>query len=212
VVDAYGVPDSRVVVVPHGLEPDLVDDATDAAELRRRYGLGDGPVLVYPAVSHPHKNHRFLVELMRTHWRDPDLRMLFIGGKGRAEDELRSITDSRILRLGRVRDADRNGLLRMATAMVFPSLYEGFGAPLIEAMALGCPVIASNATSIPEVLGGAGLSLALDADAWAPALRRVQQERDALVADGLARAARFTARASGAALAVAYDTAMGWTR
>jgi alpha-1,3-rhamnosyl/mannosyltransferase len=212
VIDAYGVPEARVLVVPHGLEHDLAGALTDAQELRARYALGDGPVLVYPAVTHPHKNHRFLVELMRHSWRDPSLRLVFIGGAGAAEPALRTVGDARILRLGRVPAADRNGLLAMATALVFPSTYEGFGAPLIEAMALGCPVIASDATCIPEVLGGAGLSLPLDIDAWTGALQRVQRERDDLVAAGHARAAMFTAAASGAALARAYDTAMGWAR
>jgi alpha-1,3-rhamnosyl/mannosyltransferase len=212
VIDTYGVPDNRVLVVPHGLEPDLSGHATDEAELRSRYALGDGPVLVYPAVTHPHKNHRFLIELLSTKWHDPTLRLVFIGGSGAAEAHVRAAIDPRLRRLGRVSAADRNGLLRLATALVFPSTYEGFGAPLIEAMALGCPVVASNATCIPDVLGGAGLSLPLAPDAWADAIDRVQNDRDVLVAAGRARAARFTSAASGQALAVTYDTAMGWRR
>ena len=62
----------------------------------------------------------------------------------------------------------------MAEAMVFPSQYEGFGAPLIEAMALGCPVIASDSTCIPAIVDGAGLVLPLAVDAWADALERVE--------------------------------------
>ena len=142
VIDAYAVDPSRVAVVPHGFEPDLLVDFTDEQELRKRFEFGDGPVIVYPAVTHPHKNHLFLIDLLATTWRDPDLRLVLIGGRGTAEDAVHAATDPRIRRLGRVTDADRNGLLRMAAAMVFPSRYEGFGAPLIEAMALGCPVVA----------------------------------------------------------------------
>jgi glycosyltransferase involved in cell wall biosynthesis len=208
VIDAYGIDAGRAVVVPHGIEPDLVADATPADELRRRYALSDGPIIVYPAVTHPHKNHRFLVEMMRTRWRDDDLRLVLTGGSGSAEGDVTVADDPRIRRLGRVPDADRNGLLRIADAMVFPSTYEGFGAPLIEAMALGCPVVASNATCIPDVVGDAGLVLPLQAEQWSRALDTVRRNRDRFVTAGRERATQFTARASGQALAAVYDAAL----
>lgn len=208
VIDAYRVNPSRVMVVPHGFEPELLTEASEEAELRRRYALGDGPVIVYPAVTHPHKNHRFLIDLMRTAWHDPDLRLVLTGGTGTSEAAVRASTDPRIRRIGRVSSADRNGLLKMAEAMVFPSEYEGFGAPLIEAMALGCPVVASDVTSIPAVLDGAGLALPLHREAWSDALERVRADREKMVAAGRARAATFTARLSGTALAAAYAVAL----
>jgi alpha-1,3-rhamnosyl/mannosyltransferase len=208
VVDAYAVDPSRVAVVPHGFEPDLLTDFTDEHVLRAKFVLGDGPVIVYPAVTHPHKNHRFLIDLLSSTWRDPELQLVLIGGSGAAENTLRTATDRRVRRLGRVADADRNGLLRMAAAMVFPSKYEGFGAPLIEAMALGCPIVASDSTCIPDVVDGAGLVLPLSTDAWADALDRVMRERATMVAAGLQRAGAFTARASGVALAAVYAAAL----
>lgn len=208
VVDAYGVAPTKVRVVPHGFEPDLLNDITAEDTLRQRYSLGDGPVLVYPAVTHPHKNHRFLIDLLKTRWTDPDLRLVFTGASGAAERSLAAATDQRIRRVGRVSAADRNGLLKMAEAMVFPSQYEGFGAPLIEAMALGCPVIASDSTCIPTVVADAGLVLPLSIDAWAGALDHVRQNRAALVAAGLRRAEAFTAKVSGAALAGVYRAAL----
>ncbi len=208
VVDEFGVAAARVVVVPHGVEPALVDDATSEGELRRRYALGDGPVVVYPAVTNTHKNHRFLLALLRERWRDPDLRLVLIGGTGDAEADVTSCTDLRVCRLGRVPAADRNGLIAMAMALVFPSRYEGFGAPLIEAMALGTPVIAAGTTCIPEVVGDAGVVLPLDLDAWAAALDDVDRRRCDLVAAGRARAELFTVGVSGAALAAAYAQAL----
>jgi glycosyltransferase involved in cell wall biosynthesis len=208
VVDAYGVQPSRVSVVPHGFEPDLLSDITGEAVLRDRYSLSDSRVLVYPAVTHQHKNHRFLIDLLATRWRDPDLLLVLIGGSGASEEVVQAATDTRIRRLGRVPEADRNGLLRLAEAMVFPSQYEGFGAPLIEAMALGCPVIASDATCIPAIVGEAGVVLPLDLDAWSDALDRVGKNRAELIAAGLRRATEFTARASGAALAAVYTAAL----
>ena len=208
VVDAYGVAPTKVRVVPHGFEPDLLKDITSEDTLRQRYSLGDGRVLVYPAVTHPHKNHQFLIDLLKTRWTDPDLRMVFTGASGAAERSLAAATDQRIRRVGRVSAADRNGLLKMAEAMVFPSQYEGFGAPLIEAMALGCPIIASDSTCIPTVVDNAGLVLPLSTNAWADALDRVGQNRATLIAAGLRRAEAFTARASGAALAGVYRAAL----
>ena len=76
-------------------------------------------------------------------------------------------------------------------------------------MALGCPVVASNATCIPAVVDGAGLVLPLVIDAWSDALERVSSDRSAMVAAGRRRAAQFTALASGAALAAAYAKALG---
>jgi glycosyltransferase involved in cell wall biosynthesis len=208
VIDAYDVDPLGVVVVPHGVEPALVTEVAPADELRRRYALGDGPIVVYPAVTNPHKNHAFLLELLRTRWTEPDLRLVLIGGVGGAEPLVTACTDRRVCRLGRVPNADRNGLLATADALVFPSRYEGFGAPLIESMTLGTPVVAADAACIPEVVGDAGLVLPLDVDAWAGALDEVRERRAELVDRGRARADRFTAARSGAALAGAYTVAL----
>jgi glycosyltransferase involved in cell wall biosynthesis len=208
VIAAYNASPDRVMVVPHGIEPNLVNDVTPAGELRDRYGLGDGPIVVYPAVTHPHKNHRFLLALLRERWTEPDLRLVLTGGVGGAEHEVAASTDRRVHRLGRVSAADRNGLLAMADAMVFPSEYEGFGAPLIEAMALGAPVICSDATCMPGIVDNAGLVLPLESDAWAGALDEARRRRSELVAAGHRRAQAFTSFASGAALAAAYGQAV----
>ncbi len=208
VIEAFGVEESRIGVVPHGFEPELLSDVTSEHEFRERYALGDRPVVVYPAVTHPHKNHQFLIDLLATAWRDADVVLVLIGGSGSAEGEVRAATDPRIRRLGRVPAADRNGLLKMAEAMVFPSRYEGFGAPLIEAMALGCPVIASDSTCIPSIVDGAGLVLPLRAEAWADALDRAKRDRTTMIDAGLLRSQSFTARASGEALAAVYAKAL----
>ena len=98
------------------------------------------------------------------------------------------------MRPGRVSDADRDGLIAGAEALVFPSEYEGFGAPVLEAMALGTPVVCSDRAALPEVAGDAALVRPLDPDAWEGALdevaartRRARRRRPAagaLVHDG----------------------------
>lgn len=209
VLDAFGVAPERVVVVPHGLAPDLGREATPEPVLRRRYGLGDGPVLVLPAITHPHKGHGFVLRLLAERWTDPELRLVLIGGVGAAESEVLAAIDrlglrDRVTRAGRVPDADRDGLVRLAEALVFPSEYEGFGAPVVEAMALGTPVITSDRTCLPEVVGDAGLCRPLELDAWAPALEEVRTRRPELVAAGQRRATAFTARAAAGRLLGAY--------
>ena len=119
--------------------------------------------------------------------------------------------DRRVCRLGRVPAADRNGLLAMSLAMVFPSRYEGFGAPLIEAMALGAPVVCSDATCMPQIVGDAGIVRPLEPDAWRDVLDEAVRRRHELVAAGLRRAQDFTSQASGAALADVYHAALGAT-
>lgn len=216
VIEHLRVPPERVHVVPHGFEPDLGASVTPEPELRARLGLGAGRVVVYPAMTAPHKNHRFLLEVLERHWPDPDLRLVLIGGRGLAEadvaGQLAAATPSvrdRVVRPGRVSDADRNGLLAMAEALVFPSRYEGFGAPVIEAMMLGTPVVCSDATCLPDIVGDAAVVLPLVHEAWATALDTVRDRRDELVAAGHRRAAKFTIEASGRELGTVYDLAVG---
>jgi glycosyltransferase involved in cell wall biosynthesis len=216
VVEEFRYPADRVVVVPHGLDDRFGEAPVDEADLRRRYGL-PGPYLVYPAITHRHKNHavvvRALAELRRSR---PELRLVLTGGKGLADDEVAADIDrlglrDDVVRPGRVPDADRDALIRLAEALVFPSRYEGFGAPVLEAMRLGCPVLAADATALPEVVAGAGVLVDPDDPAaWADAVDRVLRDplhRAELVVAGHERAGRFTAARSARALLGAYRLA-----
>ncbi|MFM8626195.1 MAG: glycosyltransferase family 4 protein [Actinomycetota bacterium] len=208
----FGIDPPRISVVRHGLQGAVGTAPTSGAELRSRLGLGSGPVLVYPANTHPHKNHVLLLDLLARGagaWADPALRLVFAGSPGRAEDEVRAAISARglgdrVVMAGRVSDADRDGLLALAEAMVFPSLYEGFGAPVIEAMRIGTPVVCADRGSLPEVAGDAAVVVEPDVDAWAGALDRVRTERAEMVARGRARAAEFTAEKSAEDLVDAY--------
>ncbi len=209
VVRTLGVPAAKVSVVRHGIEPDLGAHATSEAELRRRFALGAREVVVFPAITHPHKNHDFLLDLLAGPWRGRDLQLVCAGGAGRAEQALHARCtalglDSRVAFTGRVSPSDRDGVLRMATALVFPSRYEGFGAPVLEAMMLGTPVICSDQPALVEVVADAAVVRPLRVDAWADALDVVGQRRTDLVERGRRRAADFTARASGEDLLRAY--------
>lgn len=210
VVDTFDVAADRVVVVPHGI--DRPATWTDEATLRRRHHLGGRRFIVYPAMTHPHKNHRLLLQLLAGPWSDPDLVLVLIGGAGAADVSVASAIGeaelgARVIRPGRVSDADRDGFIAAAAAVVFPSEYEGFGAPVLEAMVLGTPVLCSDRAALPEIVGDAGVVRAPTVEAWADGLAEIATRRDELVAAGLRRAAWFSAAQSGARLAEAYRMA-----
>jgi glycosyltransferase involved in cell wall biosynthesis len=213
---AFGTASQKIGIVRHGLENDISAAATDESTLRMKFSLGDGPVLVFPAITHPHKNHLFLLQLLMSEsgaWADPSLRIVFAGSEGSHHEQVLAFIaehdlSSRVVMPGRVSHEDRNGLLKMADAMVFPSEYEGFGAPVIEAMRMGAPVICSDRASLPGVVGDAGLVLPLTKDAWAHALDIVRARRAELVALGHSRSQLFTAALSATDLVEQYRIAL----
>lgn len=212
VIDAFGLDADRVVTVPHGVPPVAVPTIDERAAVARRFGLGDRPYVLYPAITHPHKRHALLIAMLRSlaEQGDRDTALVLIGGFGAAEPALqRAIADAgvadRVVRPGRVSDHERDALLAGAGALVFPSEYEGFGAPLIEAMLLGTPVVCSAHPALREVAGDAAIVVAeSDGAAWAAAVTDAGQRRAELVVAGAARVDRFTTARSGAALAAAY--------
>ena len=208
-IDRFGLDPQRVHVVVHGVE--TVDRAAlDIAGTRKRFGLDGLRYFIYPAITHPHKNHEFLVSLLAGPWRATQHHLVFIGGQGRGHEALMAAVaasgvSDRIHFTGHVGSADRDALVAGADALLFPSRYEGFGAPVVEAMGLGVPVVASDCTCLPGVVGDGGLVLPLDADAWASVPDTVGAQRDALVRRGHERAGHFTLRASGADLRRTYE-------
>jgi glycosyltransferase involved in cell wall biosynthesis len=214
VIDAFGVSPERVVVVPHGVPAAQPVEPGAIEAVRARWALGARPYVVYPAITHPHKGHAVLVDMLAQ--LDGELALVLIGGSGAAEAEVmaavrdRAVAD-RVVRTGRIPDDDRDALIAGAEVLVFPSEYEGFGAPLVEAMALDTPIVAGNQTAVREVVGDAGVVVSergADAGAaWAAAVRTAIEQHDELVAAGRARRRRFTIDASGTALAAAYRQA-----
>lgn len=212
-VEKFDLSVDKIRVVRHGVDEDLGKFATSEIELRHKLRLENKDLIFLPAITHPHKNHKFLLQLMKHHWTDKNLILVCAGGKGRGENEFmrevrRLNLDDRVIRIGRVSDEDRDGLMQISIALVFPSLYEGFGAPVIEAMKLSTPVITSDCAALPEVVGDAGLVLPLQLDNWASALKVVADSRQALISRGKIRAGQFSILASGQDLSDAYSSAM----
>ena len=144
--------------------------------------------LLYPARPWPHKNHDKLYEAFALLRRErPGLRLVLTGGGHTAR------LPEGVETAGLVSIPDLASLYRRAAAVVFPSLYEGFGQPPLEAMACGCPVACSNVASLPEVVGDAGrLFDPHDPRAIADAVRDVLDAPAEWTARGLERAARFS--------------------
>jgi glycosyltransferase involved in cell wall biosynthesis len=175
-VDRLGVPEDRVRPIHLGIDHN-----------RFRLGQADrGNFLLYPARGWPHKNHRRLFDALALLRRDrPQLELVLTGYDGPAPAGVRV--------LGRVTLDELADLYRTAAALVFPSLYEGFGQPPLEAMACGCPVACSNAASLPEVCGDAArLFDPTTPEAIAEAVDEVLRDPDEWRGRGLERAAMFT--------------------
>ena len=200
-VEIAGIPADRVVSVPMGIDVDRFrpEPAPADAMLAERLSLPERYV-VYPANLWPHKNHDRLVDAL-AQVEDRDLHLVLTGqdyGRGDAlrERAQRMGVETRVHHLGFLAADDVPALYRGASAMIFPSLYEGFGSPPLEAMACGCPVASSTRGSLAEVIGGAALPFDPESvEEIAASITRIaedQELRSRLREAGLARASAFT--------------------
>jgi glycosyltransferase involved in cell wall biosynthesis len=194
-----GTAPSKVDVVPLGVTPAPPVAPTPEHELRARLGLGDGPVLLTVSAKRPHKNLGRLLDAVAQIPPERRPRIVLPGYPTPHEAELRARAAA--LGLDAVFPAwlpaeDLEGLYALAAAFVFPSLYEGFGLPVLEAMARGVPVATSARGSLAEVAGDAALVFdPVDVSAIRASIERLlgdDAEAMRLRAAGRERAARFT--------------------
>lgn len=206
-IERLGVAPERVALAPLAAGPAFGSQpARDDTRRLRRLGLAAGQYLLFPGHTWRHKDHASALGALRILRDRHGLRLPLVcpGGAREAQPDL----DAQLARDG-LRDQVRfpghvpvttlAALYRGAAALVFPSLFEGFGMPVLEAMVSGCPVICTDGTALREVAGSAALRVPPRApEALADALARVLRERDLraeLVARGHVQAARFTWRA-----------------
>jgi glycosyltransferase involved in cell wall biosynthesis len=211
VVDVLRADADRVVVVPAPVFVRQNPAVRGTARSRDRS-------FVYPARTDRYKNHAVLLEAFaKLAVTEPDVRLVLTGARGDAEQDVRaSIRDlgisDRVDRPGRIPEADLHGLIASAVALVYPSRFEGFGLPIVEAMAAGCPVIAAAGTALPEVVGDAGLLVDPDdVGGWTAALARVLNDdslRSQLSRAGRERVRSLTPTASAQELFAAYRVAV----
>ena len=210
----------RTVIEKYHVVPELIETAHLAAdpifypetprkhsveEIMAKYHLPQGEYLYFPAHTWLHKNHKGALEalsVLRDHYK---LRPLLVctGGFREAQEEIEQTIENLGLRdqvrfLGYCPVDELPLLYDGAAAMVYPSLFEGFGMPVVEAMMCGCPVVCSNTTSLPEIAGDAALLIdPLSPEAIADALYIVLTDtafRDGLIERGKNQASRFSWR------------------
>ena len=186
-VEHYGIAEERIVVTPNGVDP-----------VFRPYGaVHDGPpYALFVGGIQPRKDPLTAVEALALV--DGDLRLVLVGDEKRGGDDVRSAVrrlglEARVELAGYVEHEGLASLYRGAACLVFPSRYEGFGLPVLEAMASGTPVVATTAGAVPEVAGDAAVLVEPgDPEALAAGIRQALGDRERLAAAGLERARRFT--------------------
>jgi glycosyltransferase involved in cell wall biosynthesis len=166
VISHGGVPSERVetihIQLPHRLDSYQPEQA---AQILARFCIEQNKFILYPANFWPHKNHALLLTaygIYRANNPESTLKLVCTGSPGVKMENLRTATTrmglgDHVVYAGYLSDGELSGLMTSCLAVIFPSLYEGFGMPVIEAMAAGKPVLCSNVTSLPEIAGGAAL-------------------------------------------------------
>jgi glycosyltransferase involved in cell wall biosynthesis len=193
-VALLGIEPERIVHAPPGLGPGLSPNG-EAADL-------GGPAILGLGTIEPRKNLARLVEA----WRllDDELGLVLAGADGWGDRP--DLADPRIRLLGYVPEREVARLYRGASVLAFPSLHEGFGMPVVEAMACGTPVVASAHASLDEACGDAAVRVdPLDPEAIADGVREALARREELVPAGLAHAARFSWARTGATMLAALE-------
>jgi glycosyltransferase involved in cell wall biosynthesis len=206
------VPPAKVDVIPHGVHARTAPEVTPEPELRERLQLGGGPFLLSVSGKKPSKNLMRLLDALAQIPAERRPRLVVPGYPTPHEADLREHAE----RLGVgvawppwVSAADLEGLYAAAEGFVFPSLYEGFGFPVAEAMVRGVPVATSDRGSLAEVAGDAALLFdPEDVDAIRAAIERLPDEAERLRAAGRAQAARFTWERSAELHAASYERAL----
>ncbi len=214
VIELFGLPEARVQTVLSGVESRFrpIRDMGYLESIRHKYGLPKRFILSLGTIQ-PRKNYGTLIQAL-PHLRVADISLVIVGGKGWLYEGLFEQAEAlqasgRVLFPGFVDDADLPALYNLAEVFALASLYEGFGLPPLEAMACGAPVAVSNNSSLPEVVGDAGLLLnAQDVDAWVDALDRLLSDAglwQTLSERGQQRAAQFTWHKAARGLLAAYE-------
>ncbi|MBN1934729.1 MAG: glycosyltransferase family 4 protein [Anaerolineae bacterium] len=215
VIELFGVPEAQVQTILCGVENRFkpIQDAEQLESIRCKYRLPPRFVLSLGTLQ-PRKNYGTLIQAL-ARLRATDVSLVIVGGKGWLYENIFEQVETlnlanRVLFPGFIDDADLPALYNLAEVFALASLYEGFGLPPLEAMACGVPVVASNNSSLPQVVGEAGLLLdAENVDAWVDALDRLLDDamfRHTLGEHGRQRASQFTWHKAARALLTAYES------
>ncbi len=199
IMDEYGIPESRITVTYPGLSMDK--PKKNFEEVSKRYSIRIKYILAVGTLQ-PRKNYERLIGAF-SHMIDTEHDLIIVGKKGWKFDPILGAPEKhnvseRVHFLDYVSDADLNVLYQHAGCLCMPSLYEGFGLPVVEAMSVGCPVAVSRVSSLPEIAGDAAVYFdPEDVDSIQKGLEKCLVEKNApegkkRIASGLKRAGAFT--------------------
>ncbi len=220
-IELYRTPEDKITVLYSGVNPRFqrVDEADAHQRLRRKYGLANTRYVLSVGTVQPRKNYSRVVEALAVlRQTGHDLNYVIAGGSGWLEDELQATIERKgmgdyVQLLGLVDDEDLPALYSGARMLAMVSLYEGFGLPVLEAMACGTPVITSNLSSLPEVGGKAALLVdPNDSNAIRDAILRLETDaatRGRLIKAGYQQAERFSWLRAARQLKALYDEILG---
>ena len=205
IMDRYGLLEDKIRVVHLGVGNQFLKPIPDEkiSKARTKYDLRDEFTILYPARTWPHKNHFRLFEALailrdRYHCQ---VTLVLTGGEERAYQDIDAAIErfglkGKVKNLGHVSYNELPEIYSLSDALVFPSLFEGFGLPVVEAMSIGCPVVCSNRTSLPEVAGEAALYFdPVDVNDMADAIFRVLHDpalQQELIRRGREQSKQFT--------------------
>lgn len=201
-INLWQVPAGKITVLYSGVGEMFrpVTDKTELATIRQKYGLDQTPYLFSVSTLQPRKNYQMLIRAFKAIAVNWPHQLVIAGGKGWLYEQILEEVNQqgltgRVHFLGFVEDKDLPALYSQATLFLFPSLYEGFGLPPLEAMACGVPVVLSNASCLPEVGGQAALLLSPhDPAGWQNAIHRLLLDTDRrtkMIAAGYRQARQF---------------------
>lgn len=216
-IQLWQIPEQKITVLYSGVSPHFqpITENKYIRALRSKYNLGDQPYLLSVGTVQPRKNYQMLIRAFQPIAQKWHHNLVIAGSKGWLSDQIWAEVaaqglEERVKLIGFVTDAEMPALYTAASLFLFPSLYEGFGFPLLEAMACGVPIITANSSSLPEVAGEATLQLSPhDQQSWTTSIHQLLQDkarRTKMVADGFRQVRQFSWQKAARQLLALYQT------
>ncbi len=222
-IEIYKLPSEKITVLLSGVDDRFkpISDSDGLLTIRKKYGLGLWSYIFSVGTVQPRKNYTRLIQaLAHVRAAGHDLHLVIAGGRGWLEDPIyAAIHDTHMEEyvhfIGFADETDLPSLYNAAFCCAFPSLYEGFGLPILEAMACGIPVMTSNVSSLPEVAGDAAILInPYDIDEMSDSIKQLMENsilRKTLIAKGFTRAKEFSWQKSAAQLRQIYANLISMT-